>query len=57
MLTNGTINTETVFVSKDLIDLDINQWKVSVNNVFKKYDGLKEAVKNSTTFNSDNKYA
>ena len=42
---------------RDLIDLYIGHDEfVSVNNVWKEYDGMEEAIKNLKNFNPDDKY-
>ena len=45
------------FNFRDLIDLYIGHDEfVSVNNVWKEYDGMEEAIKNLKNFNPDDKY-
>ena len=42
---------------RDLIDLYIGYDEfVSVNNVWKEYNGMEEAIKNLKNFNPDDKY-
>ena len=52
------LNTIGALISKDLIDSCISHAELaSVNNVLKKCNEMKEAIKNHSTFDSDNKYA
>ena len=48
MLAKTKLNTEEALISKDLIDSDISHDEfVSVNNVLKEYDDMKEEIKTS----------
>ena len=48
MLTKSKLNTIEVLISKALIELNISHNEfASINNVLKKYDDMKEEVKNS----------
>ena len=55
MLAKDKLSTIEVLIFKDLIDSYISH--VSLNNVFKEYDVMNKAIKNSNTFDSENKYA
>ena len=47
MLAKTKLSTAEVLFSKDLIDLDIRHDELmSVNNVLKEYDDVKEEIKN-----------
>ena len=47
-LAKTKLNTIKVLIPKDLIDSNISHNEiVSVNNVLKEYDGMKEEIKNS----------
>lgn len=52
------LNNVEVIISKDLINTYISQDEfISVNNMLKVYDKMKEVIKNPNTFNSNNRYA
>lgn len=52
------LNNVEVLISKDLINTYIGQDEfISVNNMLKVYDKMKEVIKNPNTFNSNNRYA
>ena len=52
------LNNVEVLISKDLINTYIGQDEfISVNNMLKVYEKMKEVIKNPNTFNSNNRYA
>lgn len=56
--TKNKLNNVEVLISKDLINTYISQDEfISVNNMLKVYDKMKEVIKNPNIFNSNNRYA
>ena len=57
-LAKEKLNTIEVIISKDLFDSYSNHDEfVSVNQLFKEYEYMKEAIKYPKTFNLENEYA
>ena len=55
MLAEDKLNTIEVLISKNLIN--VHDEFLSVNNMLKEYDDIKEAIKNPQTFISNNTYS
>ena len=55
MLAEDKLNNIKVLISKNLIN--VHDEFLSVTNMLKEYDDMKEAIKNPQTFNSNNKYS
>ena len=57
MLAKDKLNVIEVLISKDLTDSYITHDEfVSVKNVLKEYDDMKEVIRYPKNFNSDNEY-
>ena len=57
LLAKDKLNTMEILICKALIYSHITHDDfASVNYVLKKYDGMKEAIQNPKSYNSENKY-